>query len=216
MFFKKKSRKNEMKCENCNSEVEERFNYCPYCRTPLFDKETELKNYGMLGKDDVIERELAANPGSIADFGIADKIIGSLVNSLVKNLDKQFKEMEKSEIKNMPNGIKISIGHPQTKKSPNSLKKTISEEQLKKMSSLPRVPAKTNIKRLSDKVIYELTTPGVESNSDIFVSKLESGYEVKAIGDKKIYVNSLPIDLPLKGFSVDKNRLSVEFKLQEE
>ena len=84
------------------------------------------------------------------------------------------------------------------------------------MSTLPRTQAKTNIRRLSNKVIYELATPGLQSVQDVFVSKTESGYEIKALGDKKIYVNNLPIDLPMRGFSVEDNKLLVEFKTQHE
>ncbi len=84
-------------------------------------------------------------------------------------------------------------------------------EQLKKMGSLPRTEAKTSVKRFGDKVVYELATPGVNSANDVFVSKLESGYEIKAIGNKKIYVNSVPINLPLRKYSILKNKLLVEF-----
>ena len=83
------------------------------------------------------------------------------------------------------------------------------------MSTLPREKAKTNVKRLGDKIIYELATPGVSSPEDIFISKLETGYEIKAIGSKKIYVNSIPINLQLKNYSISKSKLSVEFKAQE-
>ena len=80
------------------------------------------------------------------------------------------------------------------------------------MSNLPRAPAKTSVRRLSDKVVYELSAPGIESVEDVFVSKLENGYEIKAIGGKKVYVNSLPVNLQLKGFSISENKLLVEFK----
>lgn len=86
---------------------------------------------------------------------------------------------------------------------------------MKKLSSLPRTTAKTKIKRLSDKVIYELAAPGIESPEDIFISKLENGYEIKAIGKKKIYTNSLSIDLPIRGFSLTDNKILVEFKTEK-
>jgi len=82
---------------------------------------------------------------------------------------------------------------------------------LKKMGSLPRAKAKTSVKRFGNKVVYELSTPGVISAEDVFISKLESGYEIKAIGDKKVYVNSVPINLPLKKYSIVNNKLLFEF-----
>ena len=81
----------------------------------------------------------------------------------------------------------------------------------KRMSSMPRTIAKTSVKRINDKIIYELNIPGINSPEDVFVSKLESGYEIKAIGEKKVYVNSLPIDLPIIKFTINSDKLFLEF-----
>ena len=97
------------------------------------------------------------------------------------------------------------------KKVNPSVNQKVNEEQIKKMSSLPREKAKTNVKRLGDKIIYELTTPGVTSTDDVFISKLESGYETKVIGGKKVFVNSLPINLPLLRYTIANNKLFLEF-----
>jgi len=115
----------------------------------------------------------------------------------------------------LPNGIKIRIGpamqNPQIQNQNRQLPKLkITDEQLNRMSSLPRASAKTAIRRLSDKIVYELDVPGISSVNDVFISKLESGYEVKAIGDK-VYTNTLPVTLPLRSMSVDKNKISIEF-----
>ena len=82
------------------------------------------------------------------------------------------------------------------------------------MTNLPRATAKTKVRRLSDKVIYDLDIHGVENIKDIFVSKLESGYEVKAIGKGKVYTNSLPINLPLLQYSFNESGVSLEFANQ--
>ena len=86
-------------------------------------------------------------------------------------------------------------------------------EQLERISKLPKAAAKSVMKRMGDKVIYELTAPGVISLNDILVSKLESGYEVKAIGKTKVYVNTLP-ELPLDRYGIDKDKLLFDFKTQ--
>jgi hypothetical protein len=229
MFFGKKK---SVKCNNCNSEIEKKFNFCPYCNNPLVDKQDELKEFGMLGRNDSIvpqDNQGAQEEDSLSQFGLTDKLINSIMNSMMKSLDKQFKNknnmnpenmtnMEGASIEHLPNGIKIRIGMPgvaqqgQKPKQKQAPRKQITEAQLEKMSKLPRAEAKTQIRRLSDKVIYELSTPGIESPEDIFISKLESGYEIKAIGKKKVYTNSIPISLPLKGFSFDDKKLLVEFK----
>ncbi|MDO8508720.1 MAG: hypothetical protein Q7S27_03480 [Nanoarchaeota archaeon] len=211
MFFKKKN----PRCDNCNSKVNQKFSFCPYCGISMLDEEKYMKDYGFLGKGEEMEESMI--PPQLG-MGITDKLIGSLMNNLMKSLDKQFKQMNKGyngeEIKSFPNGIRIQIGSSQNSKKPNKsiFEKAVSEKQLEKMNSLPREKAETKIKRLSDKIVYELSTPGIESPQDVFVSRLESGYEIKAIGDKKIYVNSLPINLPLKSLSLDNNKLLIEFK----
>ncbi len=215
------------KCDNCKIKVDKGFSYCPNCGYGISDKEKEFRDFGILGKGDLDESDsLNEQPQG---FGITDKIINSMVNSLMKSLNKQFRDMDKefakqmendmnkAEIQTFPNGIKIRIGYPQEgkQKKPSILKKEPSSDQIKKLSSLPKASAKSSIKRLSDTILYELATPGVESVRDIFVSKLEEGYEIKAIGSKKVYTNSLPINLPLKRLSLLKDKLLVEFKTDE-
>jgi hypothetical protein len=219
MFFRKKNK--EVKCDNCNSNLSDKFNFCPYCGDSLRDENKERRELGLLGRDDFPKaKDIRSNT---QNFGITDKLISSLMNTMMKSFDKELGNtrnikninQENTRIEQIPNGIKISIGVPQQakpRKEKVQTKKEITEEQMKKLSSLPRTSAKTKIKRLSDKVVYELTAPGIESPNDIFISKLENGYEIKAIGKKKIYTNSISIDLPLRGFSLTDNKLLVEFK----
>jgi hypothetical protein len=222
MFFDKKNRKAK-KCESCGSKTEERYSFCPYCGNSFIDLLKEKKDFGLIGRSD---SEMEQDPFTMQGLGITDKLIGSLMNSVMKNLDKQFKDQFKeidrdfdgAEIKSLPNGIRIKVAGPVAQRpKPNirSRRQEITEDQIKKMSSLPRSKAKTNVKRLGNKVVYELLTPGVESPHDVFVSKLESGYEVKAIGNKKIYVNSIPITLPIIKYSILNNKLLVEFQSHE-
>lgn len=218
MFFGKKSRKEGSRCSSCRSKIDGEYSFCPYCGNVLFDPEKRARDFGMLGKSDQFDDSMAKNKIADANLTITDRMISSLVNSLMKNLDQQFREMDKMPNQNkMPKNIRISIGMPNQnapqKKAPKhdfSINK-ISEEQLKKLSSLPKSSAKSNIKRLGDKVVYELEAPGIESIKDIFVSKLESGYEIKALAKNKVYVNSLPVNLPINSFTLDKERLVVEF-----
>ncbi|MCU0642507.1 MAG: zinc ribbon domain-containing protein [archaeon] len=223
MFFKRK--KPEIKCSNCSSVVEKRFDFCPYCGNPIMDLEKEKRDFGMLGKNDALENRTEASSFGLGGLGITDKMISSIMNSLMKNL-RQMDEntanipIEGANIEQIPNGIKIKIGIPNqnmklAQKPKPQKRKEITEAQLEKMSRLPRAEAKSKIRRLSDKVIYEIAAPGIESTDDVFISKLESGYEIKAIGKKKVYVNTLPITLPLRSFSVDNKKLLVEFKLEK-
>lgn len=193
-------------CPRCDSRLKETFDFCPYCGIDLRNPERELRDYGMIGKHE--SSAMPANPS----MGISDKLIGSIFNSLIKSLESQMKGMDAPEIQSLPNGIQIKMS-PAPKKQ-NVKKRTVTEDQVKRMSHLPRAEAKTDVRRLSDRIIYEIKASGVTSVDDVFVSKVESGYEVKAIGKNKVYVNSLQVDLPLKSYSVTENGLVVEFGLQ--
>lgn len=218
MFFGKKP-----KCPRCKSKLNDEFSFCPYCGLSLIDPEKEMRDFGMLGKNDSLSTPIAP------EMQFADQIFSTLVNSLAKSIDQQIKEMEKTqiqpnienaEIKALPNGFSIRIGpvpihqaHPQ-QKPPQQNKKAISDEQLKKMSSFPRTEAKTKVRRLSNSIVYEMAAPGIESIKDIFISKLESGYEIKAIGKNKVYTNTIPVTLPIKRYSIDPEKLYIEFLSQ--
>lgn len=222
MFFGKKNK--ETKCENCDSKIESVYNFCPYCGNSTMDEKSEREKFGLLGRNDFSKINAPAkNP--LAGMGITDDFINSIMNNLIKSFGNQLKDISENEtsnahIEHLPNGIKIKIGMPGKMQKINQkprqpARKQLTEEQMERMAILPRTPAKTNIRRLSDKLVYELSTPGIESTDDVFVSKLETGYEIKAIGKKKVYVNSLPINLPLKGFAITGNKLLVEFKTEK-
>ena len=216
MFFNKN--KEGKKCENCGAGNQDSFNFCPNCGNNFLDMQKE--NFGLLGRNDSIDGEIE-NQSPFANMGFTDKMFNSIFNTLVKNLDKQmrnqmrnFEEDPHAEVKAFPNGIKIKISGPmpvQKKKPSNVFHRSIDEAQIKKMNSLPRAKAKTSVKRLGNKLVYELNTPGIASTEDVFVSKLESGYEIKVIGNKKVYVNNFPINLPLRKYSVEQDKLLIEF-----
>lgn len=218
MIFGKKENK---KCENCGKNTIESSNFCPNCGSSFTNAKKEMNDFGLLGKNDFTDQ-----PNFLPqNLGVTDKLFNSIFNSLMKNLDKQFqsqfkdleKNLENAEIKTFPNGIRIKISSPQMQKQKEKrvVSKSPSEETMRKMSSLPREQAKSNMKRIGDKIIYEFTTPGITSPEDVFVSKLESGYEIKVVGNKKVYINNVPLNLPLKRYTIQKNKLSVEFNALE-
>lgn len=232
MFFKKSKKKESDKCVNCKSELHEEFSFCPYCGISLINKEEEMKKYGLLGKNEFEDRTSANTMLAQEGFGFSDKIFSSLFNSVMKSMEKQMRNMDKemasnmsnAEIRPIPNGFSIRIG-PGVKQRQHMPQKPVqqrqtsqrrgpTQEQLKRISSLPKTSAKSNVKRLGNKIVYELGMEGVKSADDIFLSKLEKGYEVKALGDKQVYVNTIPLDLPVKTFRIEKDKISFEFKTE--
>lgn len=205
-------------CPKCNEKVKNSYGFCPFCGHNQSNSEKDMRDYGMLGKNDGVEGFPMVGGGNM---GFSEKMIGSLMNNLFKALDKEMKSTlrdngEESNVETLPNGIRIHFGVPKQvePKRKQIRANNVTADQVKKMSGLPRTEAKTSVRRLSDKVVYELDAPGIESVQDVFVSKVESGYEVKAIGKKKVYINNLPVNLPLKGYAINTKGLTVEFGLQ--
>ena len=209
MFDKKQD------CPKCKSSVNVDFDFCPHCGCDIRDPEKDIQDYGLLGKNDMAQTPLAGG----GTMGFSDKILNSIFTQLMKSLEQQMRNAaprqdEHTEVRQLPNGIVMTV-NTQRKAAPKvSKKRIVTEEQMKRMASLPRGEAKTDVRRLSDRVLYEVKAPGVGSVEDVFVSKVESGYEVKVISEKKVYVNSLQIDLPLKGYSLNEKGVTFEFALQ--
>jgi hypothetical protein len=201
MFAKKQP------CPKCQTRIKLDFDFCPHCGCDVRNPEKDLRNYGLLGKNEIMGLPTLGGGG----MGITDKLIGTLFNSLMKSFEAH---MNSEDVQATPQGITISVGGPR-QKAAKVKNRVISEEQIKRMTGLPRVEAKTDVRRLADRVVYELKINDIESVDDIFVSRVESGYEVKAIGKKKIYVNTLPINLPLKGYSLGEKGLVFEFNINQ-
>ena len=218
-MFKKKE------CKKCNKKINEKYEFCPYCGSYLH-KEYKKENNGMLGKDDFMPS--------------MDKIefplgFNTLFNSLVRTLDKQFNQVDKKFKKDLTKPIKkgISINISSFGNEPPKIKittyrdnkrllqnkreqkkpfsKSFSEEKIKEFSKLPREEPKTNLRRLSNKVIYEIEMPKVKTINDISIIKLESSVEIRAIAKDKAYFKLIPINLPLINYHFSKERLILEF-----
>ncbi|MEK6913271.1 MAG: hypothetical protein AABW47_01205, partial [Nanoarchaeota archaeon] len=93
-------------------------------------------------------------------------------------------------------------------------KNTFTAEKAKKFLSLKREEPKTNIRRLSNRVIYELEMPDVQSTEDISITKLESSIEIKAIGKNKAYAKRIPINLPIQNYDFLEGKLILELGIK--
>ena len=225
MFGKKR-------CRNCGEKIEDSYNYCPYCKTPLKDMFEE--DWGLLGKNDFI------GPGEIKlPMGL-----NALFNSLVKNLNKQMKEIEnekekqskESKVSKKSGGISVSIstsaGKPpeikvrsfgnipefkdkehQIKSRAEKIKLPVSDSG--KFAGLPKIEPKTDIRSFSNKVIYEIKMPGVKSLEDISLIQLENSIEIKALANKNGFYKIIPINLPIRKYNLSKGILTLELDSKE-
>ena len=228
MFGKKR-------CGNCGEKVEDSYNYCPYCQAPLKDS-FEERDWGLLGKNDLIEQ----GEGEIKlPMGL-----NALFNSLMKNLNKQMKDIDNekesqnkeqrvskksggisisiSTSGNMPPEIKVrSFGNvPQFKKRENQLKNETEAIRLpnpdsKKFSGLPKKEPETDIRRFSNRIVYEIKMPGVKSPEDISIIQLENSIEIKALANKKVFYKIIPINLPIRNYNLSKGILTLELDSKE-
>lgn len=228
-------------CSRCGKKMSKSDSFCPGCGQRLNTKRERNKDYGMLGKDDLFpEEERSPLDNLKLPFGL-----NTIFNSLMKNLDKQFNEINKemleeqkrlssssfpransiriniSSFGNFPPRISVSTSDENIKKNKqkeNIIKQELaktrnnfSEESMQKLLTLPRSEPKTNIKRISNKIIYEIDMPSVNSFDDVSIAQLENSIEIKAIGKNKIYSKLIPINLSITNHKFSKGKLILEF-----
>jgi len=224
-MFKKK------KCKNCGEKINESYNFCPYCRVPIRDFFEDDKEWGVLGRNDFSPYEEVKFPMGF----------NSLFNTILKNFNiklNDFEDMEnepkKSKVKkggigisiytsgNKPPKIKIkSFGTlPEPKEKEKQIKEKVKSLKLpvsdsKKFVGLPKEEPKTNIRRFSDRIAYEINMPGVKSIKDVSIIQLENSIEIKALAKNKVYYKIIPINLPVKNYNLSKEKLILEIEAGE-
>ena len=225
----------EKTCSGCNEKVSKEFDFCPHCGS-AFGKGKNKEDYGLLGADDELEMTDAFSPFE----GIFGKMSGSMFNKMFGNAIKMLeKELEK-EFKNQGQNQRISPNFPQKtnfeiiingkrinpenirftqkvmqpiEESSRPRKKAVpkmSPESLKKISKLPKKEPSTNIRRLANKVIYEIDIPGVKSIDDVSITRLESSIEIKAFAGNKAYAKLIPLNLPITNYELSDGKLILE------
>jgi len=88
----------------------------------------------------------------------------------------------------------------------------ISEEKARKISKLPREEAETKVRRLSNKIFYEISIPGVKSMKDVIINRLENSIEIKAFSKDKVFFKLFPISLPIIRHRLKDEKLILELK----
>lgn len=258
----------------CGKKIDVKYEFCPHCgtaREESIDSERQKKS-----KEDMFNRQVDSLTKELSQsFGMP--MIDSfpfkmLVKKLSKDIEKQFREMDKDmsiaqsrmqmpltpqninipqnakksskpiiqdgkkvgdvQEFNFPGGHGFSIqiqmgGSPQNvlnngneneDSSDASAKKIklpksrISEKRAHEFSKLPRHEPETKIRRMADKLVYEISLPGVRDEKDIAINKLQNSIEVKAFSKDKAYFKLIPLAFPLKSWKLDKERLVLELK----
>lgn len=203
----------KIRCPNCNEKIKETFNYCPVCGERLTERE---KDWGMLGKNDFVKQEKIGFFEGITG-SMLDKILKSSIRMLEKEMQKGPNENPQSfgNVRLMINGKEITPKKiQQIKNETQYLPINFSKDNLEKYRKMKKIEPNSTLKRIDNKVKYELEVPGVKSIKDISIIKLENSLEVKAVGQKVAYSKRIPINLPLKKYSLINGLLTLELEAE--
>jgi hypothetical protein len=206
-------------CTKCRRKISKDYRFCPHCG--FGDRDFEEGDWGMLGKDDLTPQNNFQMPMGL------NTIFNSLMKTLNNQMNDAYSPKKNSDPKIKNNGISISISTkgnnaPRINTNPQEHKKRIvkripgqfSKENAKRFSKLPKKESKTNVRRLSNRVIYEIEMPGVRSTRDISIIRLESGFEIKAIADDKAYFKKISINFPIMNYDLLGEKLILEFGIK--
>ena len=211
MFGKKK-------CGNCNKRVNEKYSFCPYCgNSPTKNSKEDL---GMLGKDDFANE--FENISNALFGGMGTKFIGKMFENIMKNIEREMQRKGQREMRGprtnfqlFINGQRVDGFEHSRHKKPRQKKETqkLPQNILKKFSNLPQKNPKTDVRRFSDKVVYEINMPGVKSLKDISITKLENNIEIKGISKDKAYQKMIPVNFPITDYNLSRGKLVLEFSV---
>jgi len=207
------------KCPGCGEKIDKKFHYCPYCGMS-FRVQKEQDDFGMVGRGREVDDFFGGEQENFAKEIGLPMGLDKVMNSLMKRLEKELGEMQKQGM-DVPSGFKVQIstgrpqvreinegGRPQVKK--HIVK--ISQGELERRGKLPRVEAKSQVRRFGDNIVYEVFVPGVYSGKDIVVTKIEEGIEIKAYSKDKCYFKTIPLKLEIIRFYLRDERLTVEMR----
>ena len=230
MFWKKK-------CKNCGSKLERKYDFCPYCgldsrkKDGLLDEIDEnkpmIENFGFGFNSSIFNK-------------LVSKVANDLEKQF-QNIDKmKFDEAKnKKNARVFPRGLSISISsngsepvinvrrlgddaedlgdishklQPKKQEMRKSIKHVrFTKEQEEKLRSLPKIEPSTLVRRLSNKVIYEIDLPGAKKE-DVMISKFKESIEIKAFTKDKIFIKIIPVGLPILRYYINNGKLSLELK----
>ena len=197
------------KCPHCEEKIRNSHSFCPNCGSQL--KESKNK-HGMLGKNDFQQKQITPKIFSGIGGGMMNKLLSKMVTDLTKTQGNLNEKDIQEAMKQLLPGAKISIKKVNKPLQNNTkfLPIDFSNENLKKWKSLSKKEPESKLKRVDNKINYELEIPEVKSIKDISIIKLENSMEVRAVGEKIAYLKRIPINLPLKKYSLLKGFLTLE------
>lgn len=230
----------KIKCR-CGKKISKKYEYCPYCGVQVKEQIQRKEEFNNFLKE--LENEIGMpffmkKPFEkiMSEF---DRQLRDLEPLMAQQMEMQNKQdnannIEKNNQSNQPEQVGINIdirttndGQPviQVKKFgnfgkekevslPNTRNRILTEDEKERYSKLPRKEPVTKVRRFSDKIVYEISLPGLKNKEDIIINKLQNSIEIKALAKDKVYFKLIPISLPVKNYKVEKEKLILELKSQ--
>lgn len=220
------------KCNKCGKRIRKSYDFCPTCGNSLNNKFNA--DYGFLGKNDIDDLDMKLPFG----FNMLFKPLLKELQKQMVELDKELKKEQgggkKSNISHTNFSIHIkapgqkpinlttsdfpgmisqneSINKSRNSNVQSLVLPKISRDVIDRSKDFPRKEPETSVRRLADKIVYELSVPGVPSLSGINIRKLDSAFEVKAVAKKEVFNKSISINLPLINYYFANDKLVLEF-----
>ncbi|MEK6906613.1 MAG: hypothetical protein AABW81_03255 [Nanoarchaeota archaeon] len=216
---------NKKKCKSCSKNISKEYIFCPYCG--FSDSEGyDEEEFGILGNSDMINNSVFNDPFfKSMNTGILGKMMNSAMKMLEKEMEKEMKHQKNfsgREFNLYINGKRVDPKNIKINNMPlipilEQKKRTVKEKILhtpkrdfRKFAGFPKSEPTTSMRRLSNKIIYEVNMPEVKSIEDVSIIKLENSIEIKAFSDKKVYSKIIPISLPIIKYNLSKGKLILE------
>jgi len=206
------------KCSKCKNKIKKDYDFCPFCGNNLRSK-YDQEDFGFLGKNDLITDNLS----------MGNSFMDKIFNNAMKMLERQMKNLanelpnQKFQKTKIPNNLNVQffvngkrvfpekqeVKMPIIKNKPNNI---ISKEKLNEISRLPKKEPLSKIRRLSGKIIYELSVPGVKNIEDVIINQLENSIEIKALSKNTVYAKTINLKLPLLKYRLINELLIIELQ----
>ncbi|MBI4116463.1 hypothetical protein HY449_01830 [Candidatus Pacearchaeota archaeon] len=206
-------------CKRCGENSSNKHNFCPNCGVPFNNKKTKRNDFGMLGESDFDEAGEFQNPFF---GGLAGGMINKMFESAVKMFEKEMEREMKRGMQNPRTNFQLFINGKPVKfenapgqrnfegRRAEIQNSALPKNNLKDFPSLPKKEPTTEVRRFSNKLIYEINLPGVKSDKDISIVKLENSIEIKAVAGDSAYKKIIPINLPVTNYNLSNGKLVLE------
>ncbi len=228
-------------CIRCGNKIERAFSYCPFCGAKIAKKKSsgwldEPFDFNELRMKFPFSSLFKEIDKHLKDFDQA--LWPKRIESKEGKESREGKEKWKEE-PFVRSGISISIsstggeptirvrpigfGKPMIKgiketkeeaikvKEPTIKTKKLNKREAEALSKLPKTEPSTKVRRLTDRIIYEIDLPGVQEK-DVIVNKLQNSIEIKAFTKNKAFFKLIPVALPILRYYLEKEKLILELK----